>query len=439
MARPKSTDIVDLSEPHDLTIGLIERLRCPDGKPQAFLRDTRAPGLRVRVTRAGTKAFVFEAWTKGKTMRWTIGDVRAWTIDQARTEANRLRVEVDRGQDPREVVRQAAAKDRAESITVGDVWQTYLDEGKPKRKAAWKPRYKSDLIAMGSPGGEPKKRGGGKTRPGPIHPLMSVRLCDINEDRLKDWFDEEAKRGAHQATRALMMFRGFLRWAAGRGATRALVNRDAGRAPQIIEALPPKTRRRDALEPSQVGAWWGAVEALENQTASAYLRALLLTGARREEIAGMRWKDIDLRWRKFTIADKVNASRELPLPPYLAQLIGTLPRVNEYVFAADSASGHIIDARSAHATALGEAGLEWLTMHGLRRSFSMLAEDADAPAGAVAQIMGHTPATTQEDYRPRSIDRLRPIYDRIEAYILASAGVEFVADQGPWKPLRMVA
>jgi hypothetical protein len=41
---------------------------------------------------------------------------------------------------------------------------------------------------------------------------MALALANVNEDTLKVWFDREAVAGRHQATRALMMFRGFLRW-----------------------------------------------------------------------------------------------------------------------------------------------------------------------------------------------------------------------------------
>jgi len=47
-------------------------------------------------------------------------------------------------------------------------------------------------------------------------------------------------------------------------------------------------------------------------------------------------------------------------------------------------------------------------LHGLRRSFSLLGEAAGAPAGAIAQVMGHRPSATAEGYRPRSVDALRP-------------------------------
>ena len=109
MARPKKTDTPDLAQAQDLTAGTIERLTCPAGKLQVFMRDAKAPGLRVRVTAAGAKSFVFEAKLNRQTIRRTIGDVRAWSIEAARTEANRLRVMFDSGTDPREVERQHEA------------------------------------------------------------------------------------------------------------------------------------------------------------------------------------------------------------------------------------------------------------------------------------------------------------------------------------------
>jgi integrase len=445
MARPKKTDAPDLSEAHELTAGLIERLACPAGKQQAFMRDAKAPGLRARVTAAGAKSFVFEAKLNRQTIRRTIGDVRAWSIEAARNEANRLRVTLDGGIDPREVERQQqadkamkASAATAQAVTVGDVWPRYLIEGKPKRKEAFKPRYRADLEAMAAPGGDKKKRGEGNTRPGPLFPLLALALSQVNEDTLKSWYDREALTGQHQAARALMMFRGFMRWCSAKPEYRALIDRDAGKAAAIVEGLPSNTRRTDALEAAQVPGWWTGVEQLNNRTASVYLRALLLTGARREEIADLKWADVDFHWRKLSIADKVEATRVIPLTPYLAQQLATLPRINEFVFASKGKAGRIADTRASHAKALQSAGIDSLTIHGLRRSFSLLGESAGAPAGAIAQVMGHKPSATAEGYRPRSVDALRPYLAQIEAHILAQAGIEF-EPQAALGALRIVA
>ena len=452
MARPKKTDTPDTAQAVELTAGLIERLTCrTDIKAQAFLRDTKAPGLRVRVTNTGLKAFVFEAKLNRQTIRRTIGDARAWTIEAARVEANRLRVTLDAGTDPREVERQqqadkaaaiaaAAAQveaDKVHAVTVGDIWPRYLAEGKPKRKDAWKPGYRASLDVMAAPGGIKKVRGQGVTRPGPIYPLMALALGDVTEDALQVWFEREALAGKHQAARALMMFRGFLRWCAARPEYRKLIDRDAGKAPAILENLPSNTKRTDAIEAAQLPGWWQGVEQLNNRTASVYLKALVLTGARKEELAGLTWAHVDFQWRKLTIADKVEQTRTIPLTPYLAQLLATLPRINAFVFASSSKAGRISDTRSSHAKALQSAGIDGLTIHGLRRSFSLLGESAGAPAGAIAQVMGHKPSATAEGYRPRSVDALRPYLEKIEAHILEQAGVQFDAKAEPGK-LRVV-
>lgn len=269
MARPSKNTEINLAQRHELTAGLIERLRCPSGKSQAFLRDTEAPALRVRVTENGAKSFVFEGKLNRKTIRRTIGNVQHWTIEAARAEARKQAVMLDTGTDPRELEREKSAATAAAAVvaagrklTVGAVWPKYLKAGKPKRREAWKPRYRLDLERMAAVGGVKKVRGIGLTRPGPLHPLMALPLASVTEEVLLDWYQSEAESGKHQAARALMMFRGFLRWCASRLEYRQMTDREAGRAPAILDALPSNTKRTDALEAAQVPDWWTAVEEL---------------------------------------------------------------------------------------------------------------------------------------------------------------------------------
>lgn len=451
MARPSKTAAIDYAAPHDLTTGLLERAACPDGLPFVLVRDAEKKGLRLRVTKAGGKHWQYETRIKGKLFTRALGEWPAVSISVAQAEAHRLRGLTEQGTDPRDIEREeqaaqaekqaaAAAKvqaDKAAALTVGEVWPLYLENGRPKRREAWKPRYRADLEAMAAPGGVKKKRGQGLTRRGPLHPLLALPMAGVNEDTLKSWYDREAVAGKHQAARALMMFRGFLRWCAARPEYRKLTDRDAGRAAAIVENLPSNTRRTDALEAAQVPGWWAGVEQLSNRTASTYLRALLLTGARREELAALTWVNVDFQWRKLTIADKVDTTRTIPLSPYMAQMLATLPRVGPYVFASTGKAGRITDTRNSHAKALQSAAIEGLTIHGLRRSFSLLGEAAGAPAGAIAQVMGHKPSATAEGYRPRSVDALRPFLERIEAHILEQAGVKFDPMAEPGK-LRVV-
>ena len=461
MARPKKDEAPDLAQACDLTAGAIDRLTCPAGKAQAFLRDTKAPGLRVRVTAAGAKSYVFEAKLNRQTIRRTIGDVRAWSIEGARAEANRLRVMLDGGTDPRELERQkeAEAEERkaataaqeaaavARAVTVADVWPRYMTEGKPKRKAAWKPRYVADLQKAASMGGEKKKRGTGTTKPGHLAALMPLALASIDQDTIRDWYASEAKTAPIQAARAVAMFSGFLGWCATKKDLRALVQKDAARASELGDVLPGVNKRRDALEIDQLPAWFTGTDKLRTRAARAYLQALVLTGARREEMAGLRWADVDFQWQKLTIADKVEATRVIPLTPYMAHLLAGLPRAtfkdgkaNPYVFSSTmSASGRIAEPRAPHDLVLTDAGIPHVSIHGLRRTFSLLGEAAGAPAGALAQVMGHKPSAIAEGYRPRSLDALRPYLATIEKFILDKAGIAFDPATAATGGLRLVA
>lgn len=431
MPRSKKDAVPSLIDRQNLTAGLIERLTCPDGKDKAFLRDSTVPGLSVRVTASGAKSFVFQAKLDRNTfLSRTLGDVKTWTIEQARTEAKRLAVQVDCGVDPRDAdaserqEREAQLKQKqAKALTVGVVWPLYLENGRPKRREAWKPRYLDDLKKMALPGGEKKKRGQGVTRPGPIHPLLALPLANVNEDVLKAWFDTEALSGKYQAERALMMFRGFLRWCSSKPEYRALTDRDAGRAPAILEALPPKTRRVDKLMPEQIPGWWAAVERLPNPVHSAYLRALLLSGARREEMAALEWINIDWRWKTITIADKAELTRTIPMAPYMAQMLSALPRVGKFVFHSSGEAGYVRDPRSSMERVLTECGVDYLTFHGLRRTFTQVARRI-VPAGVPAQISGHKPSAVAEGYAILALDELRPYMAQIEAKFLELAGVQ---------------
>ena len=144
------------------TAGRVSGFKCPSDKKQAFLWDATAPGLGLRATPAGKSAYVFQSVYQGKDIRLTIGSPTAWSIPEAQAKARELQRLIDEGKDPRELKRDAlaaqaekqaaaAAKveaDKAAALTVGDLWPLYLENGKPKRKDAWKPRYRADLEAM---------------------------------------------------------------------------------------------------------------------------------------------------------------------------------------------------------------------------------------------------------------------------------------------------
>jgi integrase len=72
------------------------------------------------------------------------------------------------------------------------------------------------------------------------------------------------------------------------------------------------------------------------------------------------------------------------------------------------------------------AGIDGLTLHGLRRSFKSLSEWLDLPAGVIAQIQGHKPsATVEKHYTNRPLDLLRVHHEKLEAWILEQTDIGF--------------
>jgi integrase len=136
MARTPKATALDLSKNHRLTVDSIDRLCCPDGKQQAFMRCAEVNGLQVRVTANGFKSFVFQRKANGQSMRVTIGAVSAWSIADAQKEARRLAVTLDKGDDPRQIARdkqaaKAAARaeqDRANNFTFANLMIAYANE-----------------------------------------------------------------------------------------------------------------------------------------------------------------------------------------------------------------------------------------------------------------------------------------------------------------------
>ena len=444
MARPKKTDTPDIAERINLTAGAIERLTCPAGKQQAFMRDSEAPGLRVRVTAAGAKSFVYEAKLNRQTIRRTIGDVKLWSIEQARTEARRLAVVLDNGQDPREIERQqqadkATAKAAAavQAATVGEVWAVYLEARRPH----WGARHHADHVKLVQAGGEVSKRGTrgrGVTVAGPLHSLMGLTLRDLTAPAIEAWAAREAQTRPTSARLAWRCLKAFLSWCAEQPEyAPVLPSVNPAKTKKAREALGKAGVKQDALLKEQLPAWFAAVQQIQNPIAAAYLQVLVLTGARPGEVLGLRWEDVNTKWKGLTIRDKVEGERVIPLTPYVSHLLHSLPRRSDWVFPStargkDTEGQTLSIPRAPHTAACAVAGIEGLTLHGLRRSFKSLTEWLEIPAGVVAQIMGHKPsATAEKHYTVRPLDLLRVHHERIEAWILEQAGIVFDAKAAP--------
>ena len=416
----------------------IANLQCPASKQQEIYWDSKTPSLGVRVTQGNAKSFIFQTRLHGKTIRITIGSLDTWALGQAQSEARRLKVLTDQGIDPRVERANLVAKAHAErlkGIQALEVWGKYIEA----RSHQWGERHKKDHIDMVRTGGGKVTRGlrknqSGTKQVGILFNLLSLSLNEINRTKVLAWLKDEAITRPARARQALSALKAFLTWAGDQPEYSALA--DTGACERLTRELPAKKAKDDCLQKEQLKVWIDGVKKVGNPIISAYLQILLLTGARRNELASMKWDDLDLQWHTAIIRDKVEGVRTIPITPYVEHLLNNLPRVfkgkdgkqikSQYVFASPTAkSGRLTEPRKAHEQVIETAGIPSLSIHGLRRSFGTLAEWTECPAGISAQIMGHKPsAIAEKHYRKRPIDLLRQWHTKIEKFVLEEAGIE---------------
>ena len=429
------------------TASRIAKFACPKGTAQAFLWDSKAPGLGIRATpNSSKKTYIFQSRYNNNTFRLKIGSIKNWTIEKAQVKANELQLEIAKGDDPREVKRNLIhlkikqSKEKAdllalESITVSEAWNDYYNEkstSKKDGKLIWGDKHKEHLKHFLQEGGELIKRGrmpnkSNKKRPGILYPLMKEKLSEINEDTLSTWLREQSLTAPTSTAKAYSVLRAFINWCAEKNKYKAIIKSDVLKSSVVKNNLiTPKSKKNDCLRKAQLAPWFKEVRNISNPIISAYLQCLVLTGARRNELTTLLWKDVDFKCKSLTIRDKVEGIRTIPLTPYVETLISSFPKNNRFVFSSlVAASGHVEEPRKQHARAIKNASLPPLSIHGLRRSFSTLAEWVEVPSGIVAQIMGHKPCAVQEKhYIQRELDLLTLWHIKIEKWILKESNVK---------------
>jgi integrase len=418
----------------NFTAEAVRKFNCPDNKAEAYLWDTRTPGLGIRAKASGNRSYVFQGTVNGSTRRSRIGSVDDYDIEQARTEAKKLGVLASQNISPAKVKRENAAAERAEeqemkraSVTLGLIWSEYVEANKGDWGAK---HYRDHLRAVQAPD-LLCDRGRRRTKAGCLYPLVSVKLGEFTARSIKCWLENENKTRSGVAAQSYRLLFACLSWCTEQENYTGLIDVTSLKSKAVKKTVIKLKPRSDVLQKEQLPAFFAELLKISNPIISAYLQTLLLTGARRNELAGLQWSDVDFKWQSMAIRDKATSKgsvagvRIIPLTPYVASLLIHLPRRNQWVFSSPAGKdGKLTDPRKSYDPAVIAAGIEGLTLHGLRRSFSTLSEWVEVPTGVVAQIMGHKPsATAEKHYKQRPLDLLRKWQMQIEVWILKEAGL----------------
>ena len=272
--------------PLRFTEELVADLRCPAGQRDKLFFDDKQKGLGIRVTQAGGKVFVAQ-WTDpatGQKRREVLGASGAITLDQARKAAAAHLGDVAKGLDPRaerlakaELLRKAkeAAKQAREAAKAAKLEAAFTLErlvtdwaaiGLAKRR----PRYKAEAVRA-------LRYGFPKDWTRPASALTKARIVKIQDALTKD--------GKHASASRLAAYgRAAYAWAEKRGTlpTNPFEGLPTGAAAVVRDRL---------LTDAEIGSIWNAACTMP-EPAGPFARLALLTLARREEVAGMRWSEI---------------------------------------------------------------------------------------------------------------------------------------------------
>jgi integrase len=296
------------------------------------------------------------------------------------------------------------AKDRAEN-TFGAAVREFLRDHKTKwhaRPRRW--RGEAALLGLRWPPGctdpasaEPMVIKGGLSDTWHDKPLASIDGHDIHAvvgearqlgipglGRRNGGISESRGRKVHAALSVLF------RWALQR--RKVAVNPCVG----VWHPGAPPARER-VLTDAEIAKFWAAADAV-GQPFSAALKLLLLTGARRSEVAGMRYDELsDGVWTIPGNRTKNHRAHALPLPPLAREIIATVPRIeskNGFVFTTTGTtpvSGWSKTKRALDA-AMGAEVKPW-RLHDLRRTtasgMSRLGVRSEVVERCLNHVSGH--------------------------------------------------
>jgi integrase len=350
-----------------LTAKTTASVKLPGAKTDHIEWDGELPGFGLRLRVGGDqvrRTWVAQYRAHGRTRRMKIGAFEKLAPEEARKAARKVLAKVEIGGDPQA---EKAIRRRQDAHTLAAVVSDYLKAKKP--------------IVQGNTYRELDRYLTGPYFK-PLHAMpvdgitrrdVAARITKITADNSNIVAD--CARGALSALYA---------WAMGQGLA------DAN--PVIGTNRPDKVRPRErALSDAEIAALW---RACSDDALGKVVKLLLLSGARRAEVCGMRWSELDMEtglWRLPGERTKNKRAHTLPLPPLALDIIATVPRVlgRDHLFGERSERGFTywetkrdLDAR------LGDTVKPWRA-HDLRRTAATGMADIGVQPHVIEAVLNH--------------------------------------------------
>jgi integrase len=394
-----------------LTDLFVERAPVPArGRTEYF--DAGFPVLSLRVTDNGRKSWSLFYRFHGRLRRFTIGRYPAIKPAQARREAITALERVRQGVDPADEKRERRDNRLPETETFESLTQDYLERHVRKNCAlATYEEAKRDLECN-------------------VLPLWRGRpLASISRRDALHLIDDLVERGVEiQANRTLARLRALFNWA---------IEKDRISASPVEHMKPPtKERARDrALTDDEIRWFWQACDEI-GWPFGPLFKLLLLTAQRRDEVGGMKWTEIDLEKRTWTLPRhrvKSNRGHEVHLSDTAIAMLSSLPQIpivgyeRDLVFTvtgvtAVSGFGNakrrldavMLTAKRREIGPKGESIPHW-TLHDLRRTAATGMAQLNFAPHVVDKVLNHVSGT---------IRGVAAVYNRFEYLEERRAAIE---------------
>lgn len=414
-----------------LTVRSIAALT-PAPEKDTYVWDDDLAGFGLRVKPSGVKSFMLQYRNaNGISRRITLGKLGTFTPDQARKLAKEKLAEVAKGNDP------AAERSEArKAMTVSELCEWYLQEAAktpgPRGRIKKASTLELDRIRFNS---HIKPLLGNR-------PVVSLTLKDIERAQADIAAGKTAKarrengRGGHatggktQAARTIGMLGAILEFARRQG----VITENPARG---VHKFPDEKRRRflSIEEIIRLGQAMREAEAeAENKTGLAAIRALLLTGCRRNEILSLPRSWLDVKARCIRFEDTKSGAQLRPIGSEAAKLLEARPQRDKlpWLFPADHGEGHFIGLPRVLDRLCKRAStkkpdeqedppkIEGVTLHVLRHTFAAVAAEMGFSELTIAGLLGHTVPGVTARYAHVPDSALVAAADRVSARIAAA-------------------
>jgi integrase len=311
-----------------LTAASVEKLKS-DPARRLEIADGLLPGFYLVIQPSGRKSWAARYRAGGKPRKLTLGSFPAMKLEEAREAARKAIRDAQAGADPaaqkQETKRAAKVAELAERDSFDAVARLFLVRyAKPKNRSWVEQARQLGLVA------DPTKPDGRedpntfKHRPGgAAEAWEGRRIQDITRRDVIELLDGIADRGMPiMANRVLAVLRKLFGWAVERDIITA-------NPADKIKAPGAETRRERTLSDEELRAVWIAAEGI-GYPFGPFVQMLILSGQRRDEVAGMSWREIDGKAALWTLPasrTKNGRAHDVPLAASAVALLNGQPRI----------------------------------------------------------------------------------------------------------------